>query len=106
MAGLPRPSGEGLAMTEGEWLWRSGRWLATTKRNVTPRLIFTNFDTGANGILSGVIGSPWVDFCAGYFRLLMAFRIMPVKMLNMPAIMNRVVSTVLPMANWPVVVAI
>lgn len=41
-----------------------------------------------------------------YFRLLRAFRIMPVKMLNMPAIMNRVVSTVLPMANWPVVVAI
>jgi hypothetical protein len=31
---------------------------------------------------------------------------MPVKMLNIPAIMNKVVNTVLPIASWPVVVAI
>ena len=31
---------------------------------------------------------------------------MPVKMLNIPAMMNRVVSTVLPMARSPVVAAI
>jgi len=41
-----------------------------------------------------------------YFRLLKAFRIMPVKMLNIPAIMNRAVSTVLPMARSPFVAAI
>jgi hypothetical protein len=41
-----------------------------------------------------------------YFRRLKAFRIMPVKMLNIPTMMSRVVSTVVPRATWPVAAAI
>jgi len=41
-----------------------------------------------------------------YFRLLKAFKIMPVRMLNIQAIMNGAVSTMLPMARVPVVAAI
>jgi hypothetical protein len=68
--------------------------------------IFAGFDTGVNSILDGVIDSLWADVRAGYFCLVKAFRIMPVKRLNMPVMMNRAVSTAVPMATWPVVIII
>lgn len=65
-----------------------------------------SLESGVRLVKGAVICLWWADFCVDYFRLLSAFRIMPVKMLNIPAIMNKVVNTVLPMASWPVVVAI
>ena len=83
-----------------------GKTARDDKEEHNARFICAEFDTGANGVLNNVSGSRWADLGSGYFRLLKAFRIMPVKMLNIPAIMNRVVSIVLPRASSPDVVAI
>ena len=91
-----------------------GACLAMTEREVAhddkeernARFIFAGFDTRANSVLNGVTDSLRADLRAGYFCLPKAFRIMPVKMLNIPAIVNRAVSTALPMAIARVVVYI
>jgi hypothetical protein len=76
------------------------------KAKRSSRFIFVGFDIGASSVLNDLIGSLGADLCSGYFRVPRAFRIMPVKMLNIPAMTSRAVSRAWPIAAAPVVAAL